>query len=150
VLVRDGGVHPIDYANASPDVAVTSLHYYFPWAIRTLVRWAAFCAVTRRRMRVYQDSSEYFGLGDDESVPYEEKLDGYRRLAEEYFSADEYGAFCDEALPHAGEATVELVESPEFDELLVSTVRSTFPPHEHEQFVAHYRGLLAAWARDQR
>jgi len=25
---------------------------------------------------------------------------------------------------------------------------STFPPHEHEQFVAHYRGLLDAWARD--
>jgi hypothetical protein len=24
-------------------------------------------------------------------------------------------------------------------------VRATFPAHEHEQFVAHYRGLLAAW-----
>ncbi len=28
------------------------------------------------------------------------------------------------------------------------TVRATFPAHEHEHFVAHYRGLLAAWARD--
>jgi hypothetical protein len=27
-------------------------------------------------------------------------------------------------------------------------VQDTFPPHEHEHFVAHYRGLLAAWARD--
>ena len=35
-----------------------------------------------------------------------------------------------------------------FDEVLVDTVRTTFPRHEHEQFVAHYRGLLAAWARD--
>ena len=26
-----------------PDVAVTSLHYYFPWAITALVRWCAFC-----------------------------------------------------------------------------------------------------------
>jgi len=150
VLVRDGGVHPIDYANASPDVAITSLHYYFPWAIRALVRWAAFCAVTRRRMRVFQDSREYFELGDDASLSYEEKLAGYRRLADAYFAADEYRAFCDEAVPQADEAAVELVESAEFDEMLVSTVRSTFPPHEHDRFVEHYRGLLAAWARDQR
>ena len=32
--------------------------------------------------------------------------------------------------------------------VLVDTVRSTFPTHEHEHFVAHYRGLLGAWARD--
>ena len=36
----------------------------------------------------------------------------------------------------------------DFDRLLVETVRSTFPAHEHEHFVAHYRGLLAAWVRD--
>jgi hypothetical protein len=29
-------------------------------------------------------------------------------------------------------------------------VRNTFPAHEHEQFIAHFRGLLAAWAHDQR
>src|SRR3954469_14837924 len=33
-IVKDGVAYPIDYANASPDVALTSLHYYFPWAIR--------------------------------------------------------------------------------------------------------------------
>ena len=32
-IVKDGVAYPIDYANASPDVALTSLHYYFPWAI---------------------------------------------------------------------------------------------------------------------
>jgi hypothetical protein len=29
-------------------------------------------------------------------------------------------------------------------------VRSTFPAHEHDQFIAHYRGLLGAWAHDER
>jgi len=41
------------------------------------------------------------------------------------------------------------VESAEFDHHLVATIQRAFPPHEHEQFVAHYRGLLAAWAADQ-
>ena len=39
--------------------------------------------------------------------------------------------------------------SGEFDRLLVETVQATFPAHEHEQFVAHYRGLLGAWVADQ-
>ena len=48
------------------------------------------------------------------------------------------------------ETLIEWVEGPDFDGLLVDTVTSTFPQHEQEHFVAHYRGLLAAWAKDQR
>ncbi len=65
-IVKDGVAYPIDYANASPDVALTSLHYYFPWAITALVRWSAFCAVTRREMRINQNSRDYFEWGDRE------------------------------------------------------------------------------------
>ena len=45
-LVRGNDVHPIDYANACPDVAITSLHYYFPWAMKALVKWSVFCTAT--------------------------------------------------------------------------------------------------------
>jgi hypothetical protein len=38
MLVKGDEVYPIDYANACPDVAVTSLHYYFPWA---MPRWSS-------------------------------------------------------------------------------------------------------------
>ena len=48
MLVAGDDVYPIDYANACPDVAVTSLHYYFPWAIKALVRWSAYCLATGR------------------------------------------------------------------------------------------------------
>jgi hypothetical protein len=149
-LVKDGVVYPIDYANASPDVALTSLHYYFPWAIAALVRWCAFCTVVRRRMRINQNTRAYFEIGDRDDLSYAEKLDGYRALAEDYFDIDEYREFCAEHLAHLDEATLEFVESQAFDDLLVQTVKNTFPEHEHEHFVAHYRGLLGLWTSDQR
>ena len=62
----------------------------------------------------------------------------------------EYNEFCATKLSHVDEIIVGWVDGPGFDSLLVDTVTSTFPKHEHEQFVAHYRGLLAAWAKDQR
>ncbi|HLB04218.1 MAG TPA: hypothetical protein VJK66_04305 [Gaiellaceae bacterium] len=148
-IVQGESVHPIDYANASPDLSLTSLHYYFPWAIRTLVRWSVFCAVTRRRMRIFQDSRPYFEIGDDDGLSHGERLARYRRLAEEYFTVDEYRAFCEQCLPHLDESAVALVGGQAFDDLLVATVRGTFPAHEHEQMIAHYRGLVGAWARDQ-
>jgi len=40
------------------------------------------------------------------------------------------------------------VGSDDFDALLVDTVRSTYPAHEHDQFIAHFRGLLQAWVDD--
>lgn len=149
-IVKDGEAHPIDYANASPDVALTSLHYYFPWAIAALTRWSLYCLASGRRMRVTQDLAPYFAVGDRDDLSYDEKLREYRRLADEYFEVDAYAAFCAEALPHLDGVLLELVESAWFDDLLVATVQATFPRHEHDAFVAHYRGLLAAWARDQR
>ena len=147
-IVKGGEAYPIDYANASPDVALTSLHYYFPWAIATLARWSLFCLASGRPMRVTQDVDAYFAVGDRDDLSYEQKLAEYRRLADAAFEVDRYEEFCARSLPHLDETLLELVASRWFDDLLVATVRSTFPTHEHERFVAHYRGLLAAWARD--
>jgi hypothetical protein len=149
-IVKGTEAHPIDYANASPDVALTSLHYYFPWAIEALVKWSLFCAVTGRRMQVALELEPYFEVADREGLSYEDKLREYRRLAEEYFRTDDYEEFCAEALPGLHELLVEYVDGEEFDRLLVETVQTTFPQHEHEHFVAHYRGLLSSWVSDQR
>ena len=149
-LVRGGDVFPIDYANACPDVALTSLHYYFPWAMKALVRWSVFCTVTGRKARIFSDPDPWFEIGDDPTVPYDEKLAGYRRLADDYFEAERYAEFCATRMAGFDEAVLEYVESGDFDRLLVDTVRGTFPAHEHDHFVPHYRGLLAAWAHDER
>src|SRR6185312_2295578 len=93
-LIKDGVVHPIDYANACPDIALTSLHYYFPWAIKALVRWSVFCTVTGRRPRYDLETRRYFDVADREDLSYAEKLAEYRRLADEYFAVEAYQQFC--------------------------------------------------------
>jgi hypothetical protein len=149
-ILAGGEVHPIDYANACPDVAVTSLHYYFPWAIEALVKWSVFCTATGRRMAIDQDTARYFDVADRDDLSYAEKLGLYRQMADAYFERERYEDFCGQHLPHAHEAMVEFAESEDFDRILVDTVRTMFPPHEHDRFVAHFRGLVAAWAGDQR
>jgi hypothetical protein len=148
-LVRGDDVYPIDYANACPDIGLTSLHYYFPWAIRTLVKWCLFCVVTGRRSRLDLATREYFDVGDREDLSYEDKLAAYRTLADDYFDAERYHEFCAASLPHIDELMLEFVASPEFDQLLIDTVRKLYPAHEHEQFVAHFRGLVGQWVREQ-
>ena len=147
-IVKDGIAYPIDYANASPDVALTSLHYYFPWAIKALVRWSAFCTVTRREMLVNQNSRDYFVWGDRDDLSYEEKLAKYRELADAYFQVH--------ALPRSSARRISAIStrsrtsgSRRRSSTTCSSTPSARPSraHEQEHFVAHYRGLLAAWAR---
>jgi hypothetical protein len=145
-LVRGDDVFPIDYANASPDVALTSLHYYFPWAMCALVRWCAFCVAQGRKMRIDVDTRPWFEIGDRDDLSYEEKLREYRGLADEHFETEAYAEFSTGPMKHVDEAAHDWFTSDEFDRVLVETVQTTFPAHEHEHFVAHYRGLLEAWA----
>jgi len=147
-LVRGGDVYPIDYANASPDVALTSLHYYFPWAMTALVKWTVFCVVTNRTPRLDLDTRHYFEIGDRDDLTYDEKLAAYRRLTDEYFDTERYRDFCASRLPHVDEMVLQWVDSPGFDALLVETVRSLYPAHEHDAFIAHFRGLIGQWVTE--
>jgi hypothetical protein len=149
-LVKDGVVYPIDYANACPDVALTSLHYYFPWAMKALVRWSVFCTATGRRPRYDLETRRYFDIADRTDLEYGEKLAAYRALADQYFETERYWDFCAGRLAHLDEVVLEWFSGADFDRLLVETVRSTFPAHEHEHFIAHYRGLLGLWGEDER
>jgi len=148
-LVKGGEVYPIDYANACPDVALTSLHYYFPWAMKALVRWCIFALVSGRRPRLDLALDAYFEIADNASTCYSEKLAAYRELADGYFESDRYHDFCATNLPHLDEIVLDWVGGPDFDHLLIETVRSVYPAHEHDQFIAHLRGLLGMWVSDE-
>ena len=143
-ILKDNILWPIDFANACPDIAVTSLHYYFPWAIKSLFAWSLFCIVTQRPMYITMDINSYFAIADSDRS-YDEKLTEYEKLADAHFQSEEFTEFLAVALPHLDDVMWQLVQSEEFDNILVQTVQTTFPPYEHEQFIAHYRGLLRHW-----
>jgi hypothetical protein len=150
MLVKDGIVYPIDYANACPDVAVTSLHYYFPWAMKALVRWSAFCVVTGRKGRTQVDTGPWFAVADDESLTYQDKLAGYQRLADQHFDTAAYREFSAAVLPDLDEMVLDWVDSDDFRRLLTDTIRATYPQHEWDQFEAHFSGLTGLWVKDER
>jgi hypothetical protein len=149
-IVKDGRAYPIDYANASPDIALVSLHYFFPWAIRALVAWCAFCSVSGRSMRLNQRTREYFLVGDDPDLGYEDKLARYEELTAAYFRTAEFEEFRAVVLGHLDELTVEYVESPEFDDLLVRSIRLEVERDRHEEMIERCRSLTQRWAADER
>jgi hypothetical protein len=150
VIVKDETTYPIDYANASPDIALVSLHYYFPWAIKSLLAWCAFCAVSGRQMRVNQNTRDYFAVGDDESLSYEAKLTRYAALADTYFQRPEFEDFRATVLPQLDEVVLDYFEGNEFDTTLVAAIRGEVEPERHEEMIERCRTSVAAWAADER
>ena len=144
-ILKDGVLWPIDFANACPDIAITSLHYYYPWAIKALFAWSAFCAVTERPMHITMNIEDYFAIADDPHRSYEEKLEAYGALADQHLQTEEFAEFKESCLPHLDEVMWHYVQSDEFDHMLIETVRTTFPATEHDQFIAHFRGLMSHW-----
>ena len=149
MLVKDDELFPIDYANACPDVAVTSLHYYFPWAMKALLRWSTFCVVTDRVAKTQVDTGPWFEIADDESLDYGAKLGAYQALNDAHFDTERYWDFCDSALPYLDEMVLDWVASDDFKGLLTATIRSTYPPTEWDRFEAHFGGLLDLWVKDE-
>ena len=151
MLVAGDEVYPIDYANACPDVAVTSLHYYFPWAITALVRWSVFCLVTGRTRAGRPARRAATSRSPTTRVwttPPRSRRTSPWPTSTSRPSATTTGA--PRTCGHLEEAVHDWVTSAAFDRLLRETVQATYPPHEQDQFLAHFRGLLDLWVADQR
>lgn len=147
-ILKDGILWPIDFANACPDIAITSLHYYFPWAIKALLAWSIYCLVTERPMHVTMDIKPYFDIADSDRS-YMEKLHAYGELADKHLETEQFNAFYAEHLSGLDEAMWEFARSVEFDQILTETVRGMFPPHEHDKYIAHFRGLVNHWIESE-
>jgi hypothetical protein len=103
--------------------------------------------VTQRKPRLDTDTRGYFDIADSD-LSYGDRLAAYATLADEYFEKDRYEEFCATSLASLDEIVRDWVTSPDFDALLVDTVKTTYPGHEQDRFVSHFRGLLSLWVTD--
>jgi hypothetical protein len=143
-LRRDGTWHPIDFANPCPDSQVTSLHFHFPWLVKAYVRWAVFCAATRRRMRQNLDWALFHRIAAG-GLSYPEKLDAYAKIADERFETARFEEFCARHLAQLDEVAMAFFATPEAKEIVRRKVAALYPPHEVEGFTELFWSRIQAW-----
>jgi len=147
--LRSQGVwHPIDFANACPDSQVTSLHFHFPWLVISKIRWALFCAVTRRRRPLNLGWAPFYEIADRD-IPFPEKLKGYAAIARERFELDRFEEFCAKQLPHLEEVAHEYFGSQDAKEVVRKKTAALFPSHEVEQFTDLFFSRIQTWRESE-
>jgi hypothetical protein len=148
-LCKDGTWYPIDFANPCPDSQVTSLHYHFPWLVMAKVRWAVFCAVTKRPMRRTLDWEPFYAIAKRD-LPYRERLRAYAEVAEQRFAAREFDEFCAKHLANLDEVAWEFFSTPVARDAVRKKVAALFPVHEVELFTDLFWNRIQAWRTDMR
>jgi hypothetical protein len=113
------------------------------------VKWTVFCLITGRRAQIDLETRAYFEVADRADLDYEQKLAAYRRLADAHFQTERYRDFCEKYLADLDEQVLEWMTGPQFERILLDTVRATYPPHEQDAFLAHFRGLIGMWVTDE-
>ena len=147
MLRSDGILHPIDFANACPDSQVTSLHYYFPELVLSVLRWSLFCAAVRRKPTLTLEWRRYFEIADLD-LPYDEKLRRYDALAQAHFDTERFEAFCAEQLTDLPAVAHAYFGSDRFREVVRMKVEALFPGHEVDLFSTHFFDQVQQWRAD--
>lgn len=143
-LLRGDAWHPIDFANACPDSQVTSLHYHFPWLVKANLKWALYCAATKRRMRQNLDWDPYFAIAARDLSP-REKLAGYARIARERLESARFEEFCATQLKHLDEVAYAFFASAEARDAVRRKVAALYPAHEVERFTELFWQRIQQW-----
>jgi hypothetical protein len=147
-LRKDGVFYPIDFANACPDSQVTSLHYHFPWLVKSKIRWSLFIAATKRKMRHNLEWAPFFEAADPDA-PFAERLKKYAEIAEKRLEADRFEEFCGKHLAHLDEVAWEFFGTPACREAIRGKVAQLFPAHEIDQFTEHFYAAIQRWREEE-
>ncbi len=147
-LRKDGVWYPIDFANPCPDSQVTSLHYHFPWLVKAYLKWAMFCAATKRPMRKAFEWDPYYAIARRD-LPYKEKLKLYGAHARAVLEADKFDEFCKTQLKDVDALAAEFFGTPEAKESVRLKTAALFPAHEVAPFTELFFKRIQQWRADQ-
>ncbi|NNF06447.1 MAG: hypothetical protein HKN21_06775 [Candidatus Eisenbacteria bacterium] len=148
-LRNKDGWFPIDFANPCPDSQVTSLHWHFPWLVGAIVKWAIFCAATKRSMRMNLDWEPFFKI-NEEGGTFEEKLPRYAALARKRLDVDAFDEFCVKHLSNFDEVIWEFFDSDRAREAIQAKVETLYPEHEIEEFTNLFWDRIQNWREGHR
>jgi len=137
MLRRDKVFHPIDFANACPDSQVTSLHYHFPWLVKSKVRWALFCAAYKRAFQMNLTWKPYYDISNT-AEPLPKKLKKYAALAAKRYETDRFEEFCEKHLPHFDELADEFFRSDTARDAINAKVKALYPEHEWDEYTDRF------------
>ena len=140
-LRKDGTFFPIDFANPCPDNQVNSIHYHWPWYVTSNLKWAVFCAATKRPMRKTLDFEPYYAIAKKD-LPYREKLRGYAKIARERLQADEFAEFAQKHLKPLEETATKWFQSDRCKEAITKKVAHMYPAHEVADFSGRFFDLV--------
>lgn len=146
-LRREGVWYPIDFANPCPDSQVTSLHYHFPWMVKSYIRWSTFVAATKKKMRKNLDWEPFYAIAKLD-LPFEEKLDRYAAIADERFETARFEEWTAKNLAHLDEVAWEFFATNECRDAIRQKVAALFPAHEVEQFTELFYNRVQQWRGD--
>jgi hypothetical protein len=147
----DDKIYVIDFANAYPDSDVISLHYYFPGVVKAMAKWLIYCAFNPRheKFNFMGEWHKYFKVLEEankKGLSYQEKLDKYEKLADDYFETKKFNEFCEEHLADFDTKALEFFSGEKFEAVLEEAVKRYFRvPDEVPEKMAHYKGLHRFW-----
>lgn len=144
-LLKDGDWHPIDFANPCPDSQVTSLHVHFPWLVISKLKWALFCAATKRTFRQNLDWAPFQKVAAKKDLGYREKVAQYAEIARKRFETERFEEFCAEHLGDLDAVAREYFGSDRAREAVRIKVEALFPEHEWDEFTEHFWQAIQRW-----
>lgn len=141
-LIRNGQIHPIDFANGCPDSHFTSLHVHFPWLVVSLIKWLSFCAVTGKDMRLDMEHTRYLKVLNNAKKSQLEKYEFCAKASEEYFETEKFQEFCAQNFDGLEQQMVAFYDA-KFDEIIDHAIEwADFPKAEWDRFKQYYKDMM--------
>jgi hypothetical protein len=144
MLHQNGIWHPIDFANPCPDSQVTSLNVHFPWLVLSKLRWALFCAATKRKMHTNLDWEPFYKIRD-KGLDLPDRIAEYGKHARAHFDVAHFEDFCGEHLADLDKIAYDYFASDRARDAVRRKVEALFPEHEWEEFAQYFWDRIGEW-----